>query len=281
MQKEKLIITIPKPCSENWDEMTFGEKGRFCASCQKTVIDFTALTDAEIVNTIRSAGNSPICGHYHISQLNREIVKYRHVGSFGTTFIKRIAASLLFFQTTVAATWAQQVKPKMQLQAKPAGGEKKGTAKTRKIKGSIIDFVTKEPLQGITVTIKGTAISAVSSKNGTFILLLPGDFHDTTIKLQAEYIAQSGNDPGGTIILDKEVTVNDQLFAGDIMLYRYPLERLEPAVVTGSRIKLVDSEIIKCFSTGDSWVTEQTLGEYNPKPWKKDKWFRKRHKTNE
>ena len=40
-------INIPEPCAEDWDQMTPGERGRFCASCQKTVHDLSAMTRDE------------------------------------------------------------------------------------------------------------------------------------------------------------------------------------------------------------------------------------------
>jgi hypothetical protein len=42
-------ISIPTPCHENWDAMTASTNGRFCGSCQKEVVDFSAKTDAEIL----------------------------------------------------------------------------------------------------------------------------------------------------------------------------------------------------------------------------------------
>ena len=44
---------FPKPClsyvcSEDWNNMKPCEQGRFCGSCQKTVVDFTEKSDAEI-----------------------------------------------------------------------------------------------------------------------------------------------------------------------------------------------------------------------------------------
>lgn len=64
-------ITIPKPCHENWETMTPDEKGRFCSVCSKTVKDFTASPDEEIINHIKS--NPGICGRFMEGQLGREL----------------------------------------------------------------------------------------------------------------------------------------------------------------------------------------------------------------
>ena len=41
-------LNIPKPCHENWDQMTPVDKGRFCGFCQKQVVDFTAMNDEQL-----------------------------------------------------------------------------------------------------------------------------------------------------------------------------------------------------------------------------------------
>jgi hypothetical protein len=46
---KKIAISIPKPCSEKWTEMEVAEEGRFCQSCEKTVIDFTKFSDKELL----------------------------------------------------------------------------------------------------------------------------------------------------------------------------------------------------------------------------------------
>lgn len=42
-------ISIPSPCSQPWDEMTPENNGRFCHTCEKTVVDFTLWSDKKIL----------------------------------------------------------------------------------------------------------------------------------------------------------------------------------------------------------------------------------------
>lgn len=63
-------ISIPKPCHENWSKMTPNEKGRFCQSCSKTVVDFTNMTTDDIQDFIHNNKHQRICGHIKQSQLD-------------------------------------------------------------------------------------------------------------------------------------------------------------------------------------------------------------------
>lgn len=63
-------ISIPKPCHENWNNMTPKYKGRFCNSCVKTVIDFTKMNTYEIQDFINDNKSNRICGHFKQSQLD-------------------------------------------------------------------------------------------------------------------------------------------------------------------------------------------------------------------
>ncbi|WP_460220118.1 energy transducer TonB [Psychroserpens sp. MEBiC05023] len=67
--KPHYSISIPKPCHENWSEMTPRDKGRFCQSCSKTVIDFTKMNTVEIQTFIHHNKHQRICGHIKQSQL--------------------------------------------------------------------------------------------------------------------------------------------------------------------------------------------------------------------
>ena len=62
-------ITIPKPCDENWDKMAPKDNGRFCMSCSKTVVDFSAMLPKEIQHFFIKNQNKKICGRFENSQL--------------------------------------------------------------------------------------------------------------------------------------------------------------------------------------------------------------------
>jgi hypothetical protein len=49
MSKKQIKLSIPTPCHEDWNTMTATQSGKFCASCQKTVVDFSRMSDAEIM----------------------------------------------------------------------------------------------------------------------------------------------------------------------------------------------------------------------------------------
>lgn len=65
----KFKLTIPKPCHENWDEMTPQDNGRFCMNCSKTIIDFSSLLPEEIQHFFIQNQNEIICGRFKNSQL--------------------------------------------------------------------------------------------------------------------------------------------------------------------------------------------------------------------
>ncbi len=63
-------IAIPKPCQKDWNTMTPSEKGRFCDSCAKTVVDFTKMSSIQIQDFLHENQNQKICGHVKKSQLD-------------------------------------------------------------------------------------------------------------------------------------------------------------------------------------------------------------------
>lgn len=68
-------IKIPEPCHEDWGKMTPNEKGKFCKSCAKTVVDFTKKTKVEIQQYLTKNQGKRVCGHFYRKQLDTIVIQ--------------------------------------------------------------------------------------------------------------------------------------------------------------------------------------------------------------
>jgi hypothetical protein len=57
-------IRIPNPCSQNWDAMAGNERSRFCARCNRTVVNLSVLTRVELEVLIDASKGIRLCGRY-------------------------------------------------------------------------------------------------------------------------------------------------------------------------------------------------------------------------
>ncbi len=105
---QPLHLTIPEPCHENWQQMTPNEQGRHCMSCQKTVVDFTLMSDQEVLHYI-SRASSAVCGRFNNNQLNKTYAekKIKPSLTFRYAWNMMVAAFLL----TGNVALAQKKKP--------------------------------------------------------------------------------------------------------------------------------------------------------------------------
>ena len=68
--KPHFNIAIPKPCHEDWEQMTPKDKGRFCQNCSKVVIDFSQKSPSEIQDYLETYKHQKLCGRFYQSQLD-------------------------------------------------------------------------------------------------------------------------------------------------------------------------------------------------------------------
>ena len=71
MSRKSIHISIPTPCHESWDRMDMTELGAFCQTCQKEVIDFSAMTDREVIEYL--AMHQTGCGRFRKDQLDTKL----------------------------------------------------------------------------------------------------------------------------------------------------------------------------------------------------------------
>jgi len=90
-RKKSLSVSIPEPCKEDLNAMTSTDRGRFCGSCQKEVVDFTKMSDAELLAFVSKNGYK-VCGTFAVSQLGRKITAPKKIY---LQRYRKLAASIL------------------------------------------------------------------------------------------------------------------------------------------------------------------------------------------
>lgn len=165
-------ISIPKPCSQNWQEMTIAEKGRFCGSCQKNVFDFTNLSDREITTALKS--NKNVCGRFNVSQLNRELIVQREKSSAWMIIVTSVISFLGLSNNEVHSQENIIIE---QTNTKTLADEKTTIIKEKdsiEISGTIYDN-SNIPLPGVSIHIKETSIGTLTDFEGNYKIIAKED----------------------------------------------------------------------------------------------------------
>lgn len=188
---KSVLLKVAKPCHENWNNMTPMEQGRFCGSCQKMVVDFTHMSDKELLDHISKAAGQSVCGRLAGNQLNRNITVTKNK-RFSWTYVW----NLLLATFLVTESYAQEQpvatkKPEVQLpNLSPTIGtfavKQPDPVPSKEISGIIIDQDSKEPIAGATIMIKGTAKGTVTDSLGRFKLMADDK---STVTLEVSHFA--------------------------------------------------------------------------------------------
>ena len=177
-------ISIADPCPENWNNMLSEEKGRFCLSCQKTVVDFTNMSDSQVFDYFRNYKGST-CGQFTPEQLDRDIAKPK---------THSIGRWKYFWQILLPAVFAFHKVDAQRLRGKAASKTvcKANTAKPEAIVVGEIAMPSKyrepkyelrgiilnekqEPVPYATITAEGGRNAIAADSLGHFLIeLLPG-----------------------------------------------------------------------------------------------------------
>jgi carboxypeptidase-like protein len=181
---KSLQIHIPEPCHENWQNMTPKEQGRFCGSCCKTVIDFSAMTDKEMLDYISKASHH-VCGRFSNDQLNKDIKITANKKRFSFAYLLNLLlATLLVSEANAQVKPVKKKKPPVhKIKHAPitmgiiAVDEEPVTVKVLSIKvnGTVLDATTKLPLPGATIRIVETFDTILADTSGNFNVFLKND----------------------------------------------------------------------------------------------------------
>ncbi len=107
--KTPILLHIPEPCHENWDAMTNADKGRHCQSCNKIVVDFSVMSDRQVLEYFKTT-TGKTCGRFHDDQLQRPLIESQQKSTKWNYFI---ASILGFIMTGRLAAQDRTIKGKV------------------------------------------------------------------------------------------------------------------------------------------------------------------------
>ncbi|UOQ66076.1 carboxypeptidase-like regulatory domain-containing protein [Hymenobacter volaticus] len=63
-----MAFSVPSPCPTSWAAMTPTAHGRHCGSCQHEVIDFSGMSEAEVIAWLAQPAAGKVCGYFRAGQ---------------------------------------------------------------------------------------------------------------------------------------------------------------------------------------------------------------------
>lgn len=184
--KNAIRISVEKPCSEKFEDFSSTELGGFCQSCQTDVVDFTAMTDEQLVEHLHNA-KEKTCGRFKASQLktyepmksyksNNSIVS-RGLAVMSFSLLAICAASNLKAQDVVSNEATVQTELNVLGQTIVMGDI---VFEKHTISGTVLDQ-DDIPLAGVNVVLKGSTEGVVTDLDGKFEFPRPLDVNDVLI----------------------------------------------------------------------------------------------------
>lgn len=199
MKNSRLRITIENPCNKiDWTSMSDYERGKFCSICSRGVVDFSKMTDGEIVNYLNRSEEA-ICARLNKSQMSRVLEinkpnKINHWNKIAATF------ALMTFTTVASANNVLDNGLKMELSINESIEDKKkyivknqsNDSIPKIIKGKVIEEGWDHPVQ-TTVFVMGTKIKVETDSLGNFEILIPKKYRKEEITLVVESTGVEGD----------------------------------------------------------------------------------------
>ena len=209
-------ISIPQPCNENWHKMLPSEKGKFCLSCQKEVIDFSVMSKNDIKKYFKALPKN-VWGRIEAEQLSQINI------SKSTSYFKPLwfAASLLVLAKGTVAQGnnmvVDSVKPAVEInESMSLNTPKRGASKMAEvvIHGKIIDKETGETLPFVNVEVKELNIGTSTDFDGKFTLKIPPKDLES-VELKISYLGYENYD---TIITQEHKEIHIELAQAPMIL---------------------------------------------------------------
>jgi hypothetical protein len=252
-------ISVPNPCSKDWEKMASQGDGKFCGHCSKVVYDFSTFTDRELVDFF-SKPKEKVCGRYENTQLNRLISIQEPVAtSYFHQFFMSAALAL-----GIAGTASSQNTVATQKSGSSASVHsiKKSVTpvndSAHQITGMVIDSANSQPLSGANLAIEhnGKRIAETTTDGeGKFKFIISRSFIGSHLTLLVMYYGAD------------EKTIKFKLRKLPVQVAPIAMHvKSSPPNVISYKIDLISPTTTRSYTTGDSVEIHQ-----RPVPQKKHK----------
>ena len=174
-----LTLTIPAPCHESWAAMTPAAQGRHCTACAKTVVDFSCMTDVEVLAMLRRPAGT--CGRFRADQLHRPLVaatgtsRWRGwlAAAVALLGLRELVAQPAKGQSASVTTTSIERVSRKPRDNRPEPSAATAAPDSLVVRGRVVDKASGEGLPGVTVLVAETTIGVSTSTDGTFALNIP------------------------------------------------------------------------------------------------------------
>ncbi|MDU0369916.1 carboxypeptidase-like regulatory domain-containing protein [Hymenobacter endophyticus] len=220
-----LTVAIPQPCRENWAAMTPAAQGRHCAACNKVVVDFTRMTDTEVVAYFtQTSGQS--CGRFRTEQLQRPL----RLAIEAPVSRRWLAVALAVLGVGAAGPAAAQGKSAVPQEQRILPGKTAApipASPTQTTRGRVTDAATGEGLPGVSVLLKGTTMGTSTNSDGSFELVSSSTASSQLIFSSIGYFTQQvaladfkGQASSIKLVVD-EKAMNERIVVGGYCMSRW------------------------------------------------------------
>lgn len=171
----KLNISIKKPCAENFKDFLPTDKGSFCISCEREVIDFSKMSEIEIINYFK-VKKRKTCGYFREDQLKSHSDLNTSAYSF-TFWHKGLIGFSLFSLLSFNNLFSQEVSKEIKTHLiQNIDSKELDTVKKKEkiiVKGTVYDELGTLP--GASLVIKDTMYGVITDSEGNFEFSEPVD----------------------------------------------------------------------------------------------------------
>jgi hypothetical protein len=168
LMKKNLSLSIPRPCSQKWSSFQKTAEGGFCGSCQKVVVDFTSMSDEQIVSYFKSRP-SHTCGKFRPAQLTQYPLYSNTTHFLRAPSLLKVAALSLGFLFGSRETTANIHHQRVEV-SETAGAQHHYSPLLKTVTGRVIMKDDDSPMPGVNVVVRGTTRGTVTDSDGYFTL---------------------------------------------------------------------------------------------------------------